>query len=307
MRLPLRPSLRRLAAAVLVTAAILAALPAVGGTPVDDARAAAAPGAAATLVAKPQPAFDPGDIISDDSFYNPYAMTAAQVQHFLDTRTCTPKDASPCLADFRMDVPRTPASAERCAAIPARKGERASSIIVRIAQACTISPRVLLVLLQKEQSLLTTPSATGYQKATGYACPDTAACDTRYFGFFNQLYRAAWQFREYTAHPADWRYKVGANRIQYHPDAACGASTVRVVNQATANLYNYTPYQPDTKTVAQPSGPGDKCSAFGNLNFSRLYNTWFGDPRSVRYPGLQLPCLIYAGGWGCAPLRPFGE
>jgi len=302
MRLP-----RRLAAAVLVTAAVLAALPAVGGAPADDASAAFAPGAAATLAAKPRPAFDPGDIISDDSFYNPYAMTAAQVQRFLDTRTCTPKDASPCLADFRMDVPRTPASAERCAAIPARKDERASSIIVRIAQACTISPRVLLVLLQKEQSLLTTPSATGYQKATGYACPDTAACDTRYFGFFNQVYRAAWQFREYTAHPTDWRYRVGANRIQYHPDAACGASTVRVVNQATANLYNYTPYQPDRTTVAQPTGPGDSCSAFGNLNFSRLYNSWFGDPRSVRYHGLQLPCLIYAGGWGCTPLRPFGE
>ncbi|WP_433862304.1 hypothetical protein [Streptomyces sp. L7] len=302
MRLPRR----RLGAAVLVTAAVLAALPAVGGAPAEDARAAA-PGAAVTVATKPRPAFDPGDIISDDSFYNPYAMTADQVQRFLDTRACTPKDASPCLSDFRMDVPRTPASAERCAAIPAQRNERASSIVVRIARACTVSPRVLLVLLQKEQSLLTTPSASGYQKATGYACPDTAACDTRYFGFFNQVYRAAWQFREYTAHPTDWRYRVGANRIQYHPDAGCGASTVTVVNQATANLYNYTPYQPDKQTVAHPTGPGDACSAFGNLNFSRLYTSWFGDPRSVRYPGLQLPCLIYTGGWGCAPLRPFGR
>jgi len=302
MRLPRR----RLAAAVLVTAAVLAALPALDAGAADAARAAGlASGSATPVRAAEQPRFDPGDIISDDSFYNPYAMTADQVQRFLDERSCTPKDASPCLADFRMDVPRTPASAERCAAIPARKNERASSIIVRVAQACTISPRVLLVLLQKEQSLLTTPSASGYQKATGYACPDTAGCDTRYFGFFNQVYRAAWQFREYTAHPQDWRYRIGANRIQYHPDASCGSSKVTVVNQATANLYNYTPYQPDAKTVAQPTGPGDACSAFGNLNFSRIYNRWFGDPHSVRYPGLQLPCLIYTGGWGCAPLRPF--
>ncbi|CAM5311184.1 hypothetical protein [Leifsonia shinshuensis] len=307
MRLPRR----RLAAAIIVTAAALTALPALDAGPAAEASAAPArtaqPGAQKTAPAAARTAFDPGDIISDDSFYNPYAMTADQVQHFLDDRACTPKDTSPCLADFRMDVPRTAASAERCAAIPARKNERASSIIVRIAQACTISPRVLLVLLQKEQSLLSAPSASGYQKATGYACPDTAGCDTRYFGFFNQVYRAAWQFREYTAHPTDWRYQVGANRIQYHPDATCGASTVRVVNQATANLYNYTPYQPDKQTVAHPTGPGDACSAYGNLNFSRLYNSWFGDPRAVRYPGLQLPCLVYAGGWGCTPLRPFGD
>ena len=178
---------------------------------------------------------------------------------------------------------------------------------MRIAQACTISPRVLLVLLQKEQSLLTTPSAAGYQKATGYACPDTAACDARYFGFFNQVYRAAWQFREYTAHPGDWRYRIGSNAIQYHPDATCGSSRVEIVDQATANLYNYTPYQPDKQTLAHPTGPAGACSAYGNLNFSRLYERWFGDPRAVRYPGFQLPCLIYTGGYGCAPIRPLQD
>lgn len=297
---------RRVVAVVLAAAATLAVLPALGAMPPADA--ARHPGATVSpAAATSSPVFDPGDIISDDSFYNPYAMTAEQVQRFLEQRDCNPKDASPCLKDFRMDVPRTAASPERCAAIPARKNERASSIIVRIAQACTISPRVLLVLLQKEQSLLTTPSAIGYQKATGYACPDTAACDTRYFGFFNQVYRAAWQFREYTAHPGDWRYRIGANAIQYHPDTGCGSSRVEIVNQATANLYNYTPYQPDKQTLAHPTGPAGACSAYGNLNFSRLYERWFDDPRTVRYPGFQLPCLIYTGGHGCMPVRPFQD
>ncbi|MGH1548657.1 hypothetical protein ACRAWB_05575 [Leifsonia poae] len=202
---------------------------------------AAASAVAAGLALVPAPAlaespapFYPGYIISDDSFYNPDAMTPGQIQDFLEERSCHPKDGVPCLADFRMNSPAQPASAERCAAMPARKKEAASSIIARVAKACTVSPRVLLVLLQKEQSLLTAPSASGYQKATGYACPDTAACDTRYFGFFNQVYRAAWQFREYTVHPGDWRYKVGDNRIQYHPDPACGAGEVRILNQATA-------------------------------------------------------------------------
>ncbi|MDR6970422.1 hypothetical protein [Leifsonia shinshuensis] len=261
----------------------------------------------AAAVAEPPAPFYPGYIISDDSFFNPDAMTAAQIQDFLEQRSCHPKDDSPCLSDFRMDVPAQPASAERCTAIAPKRNERASSIIARVAHACTVSPRVLLVLLQKEQSLLTTPSASGYQRATGYACPDTAACDTRYFGFFNQVYRAAWQFREYTVHPRDWRYKIGGNTIQYHPDAACGASTVTILNQATANLYNYTPYQPNGETLKAPKGPGGACSAYGNLNFSRLYSAWFGSPLAVRYTGFVDGCLVYRGGFGCTlgtPLEP---
>ncbi|MGO4593940.1 hypothetical protein AB4Z18_08970 [Leifsonia sp. 2TAF2] len=281
------PRLRLLAAASAVAAA-LALVP------------------AAAVAESPTP-FYPGYIISDDSFFNPDAMTAGQIQHFLDDRSCRPKDDSPCLSDFRMDSPAQPASKERCAAMPAKKGERASSIIARVAKACTISPRVLLVLLQKEQSLLTAPSASGYQKATGYACPDTAACDARYFGFFNQVYRAAWQFREYTVHPGDWRYKVGANSIQYHPDATCGASTVTILNQATANLYNYTPYQPNDATLKAPKGEGGDCAAYGNLNFSRLYSAWFGTPLAVRYTGFVEDCMVYRSGFGCpqgTPLKP---
>ena len=289
MRLPrLRLPRLRLVAAVSAVAAGLTLVP------------------AAAVAESPTP-FYPGYIISDDSFFNPDAMTAGQIQSFLDDRPCHPKDNAPCLADIRMNSPAQPASDERCTAMPARKKEPASSIIARVAKACTISPRVLLVLLQKEQSLLTTPSVSGYQKATGYACPDTAACDTRYFGFFNQVYRAAWQFREYTVHPGDWRYTVGGNTIQYHPEAACGASTVTILNQATANLYNYTPYQPNEATLKSPKGPGDGCSAFGNLNFSRLYSAWFGSPLAVRYTGFVDGCMNYAGGSGCrqgTPLKP---
>ena len=286
MRLP-RLRLRLIAAASAATAA-LALVP-------------------AAAVAEPATPFYPGYIISDDSFFNPDAMSARAIQGFLEERECHPTGGVPCLADFRMDTPAQPASRDRCSALPARKKEAASSIIARVAQACTISPRVLLVLLQKEQSLLTAPTPSGYQRATGYACPDTADCDARYFGFFNQVYRAAWQFREYSVHPGDWRYKIGTNRIQYHPDAACGAGTVTILNQATANLYNYTPYQPDAVTLQQPKGPGDRCSAYGNLNFSRLYSAWFGSPLAVRYTGFVDGCLIYTGGFGCrqgTPLRP---
>ncbi|WP_431280101.1 hypothetical protein [Leifsonia poae] len=277
----------RTLAGVAVVAAALTLAPAVG------------------VFAEAKHTFNPGDIISDDSFFNPDSMTAADIQEFLENRTCKPADDSPCLSRYRTDTPDVAASKERCTAMRGQRDEAASSIIARVAKACTISPRVLLVLLQKEQSLLTAPSASGYQKATGYACPDTAACDRKYFGFFNQVYKAAWQFREYTVHPDDWRYRIGSNDIQFHPNAACGTSKVRIVNQATANLYNYTPYQPNDETLAHPKGPAGACSTFGNLNFSRLYNQWFGSPLTVRFVGLIPPCLNYEGGFGCVPLNPF--
>ena len=139
------------------------------------------------------------------------------------------------------------------------------------------------MLLQKEQSLLTRPTASGYERATGYGCPDTADCDQKYFGFFNQVYNAAWQFRQYTEEPDRASTAIGTVDVGYHPDAACGASPVEIRNQATANLYNYTPYQPSDATLADPD-TGDACSAFGNLNFWRIWHRWFGDPRSSGCP-----------------------
>jgi hypothetical protein len=245
-------------------------------------------------------AFRPGYIISDAAFYDSDSMTAKQVQRFLRDRTCVSVDGSPCLADYRQDTPDEPTRYARCAAYRGAQAERASTIIVKVAHACGISPKVLLVLLQKEQSLLTRPSASGYQRATGYACPDTAPCDSEYFGFFNQLYNAAWQFREYTVGGASWRYHVGRVAIQYHPNTACGSSVVRIRNQATANLYNYTPYQPSRETIAHPGVVTD-CSTFGNLNFWRLYKEWFGSPLTQLFPPQYAGCLNLVRGARCFP------
>lgn len=247
--------------------------------------------------------FDPGEIISDENFYDSSSMTAADVQGFLHSQRCVPADDSPCLADYRVDAAAQPTQFAHCARYPGGRDLPASTIIVGIAHACGISPKVLLVLLQKEQSLITHPSAYGYQRATGYGCPDTADCDAHYFGFVNQLYNAAWQFREYGASPG-WRYHVGEVRVQYSPDRSCGSSVVSIRNQATANLYNYTPYQPDAATVRHPDGPASRCSTFGNLNFSLIYQKWFGSPTTDRLPAWWGECLRYPAGGDCSSADP---
>lgn len=243
--------------------------------------------------------FDPGLIVSDDSFFDSTALDEEQIQDFLEALPCRPDAGITCLADYRQTTETQPAAGPgHCAEYRGAVKERASRIIAKTAVACGVSPKTLLVLLQKEQSLLTRPSEHGYLRATGYACPDTADCDVKYFGFFNQLYNAAWQFRQYTQQP-DRQYRIGAVPVSYNPDAACGASTVLIRNQATANLYNYTPYQPNEAALASADAGGDGCSAWGNLNFWLLWNRWFGDPTSERYPGFLPPCSRLVDGQVC--------
>jgi hypothetical protein len=245
--------------------------------------------------------FDPGLIISDYNFFNADAMTEQDIQDFLESLSCRPKDSSPCLWEYHQHTVSQPAQgAGHCAAYVGEQSERASRIIAKVAEACGISPRVLLVLLQKEQSLITRPGASGYLRATGYGCPDTADCDTEYFGFFNQVYNAAWQFRQYTQEPVR-DYHVGTVDVRYNPDAVCGGTPVHIVNQATANLYNYTPYQPNAAALANVAQDGDECSAYGNLNFWILYNRWFGPADTVPYPTIFDTCLNLVGGQPCRP------
>jgi hypothetical protein len=280
---------------VLVIVAVLATLTV--GT-VSATKADEAAGAVSTTSHTKLPAFEAGDIISDDAFFDPNAMTESGIQAWLLAMPCAPTDSSPCLAFFRQTTTTRPANGN-CLEYGGASNESGAEIVYKVAQACGISPRVLLVLVQKEQSLITRPSAYGYQRATGYACPDTAACNAKYFGFYNQVYSAAWQFREYTKAGDHWRVKPGKVKVQYSPDASCGASVVNIADQATADLYLYTPYQPDPATVAHPDGPGGACSAYGNLNFFRLYNTWFGNSRVERFPEWWGPCLDYVGGIAC--------
>jgi hypothetical protein len=115
----------------------------------------------------------------------------------------------------------------------------------------------------------------------GQGCPDTAACDTRYYGFFNQVYGAAWQLKRYANPPGTsqyftWYAPGRTWNVRWHPDAACGSSPVSIENQATADLYYYTPYQPNAAALRAGYGEGDGCSSYGNRNFFQYFTDWFG-------------------------------
>ncbi|HEU5222606.1 MAG TPA: hypothetical protein VFU07_02865 [Candidatus Lumbricidophila sp.] len=223
--------------------------------------------------------FDPGMIITDALFYDGGAMTEQQVQSFLNSQVQYCRAGYTCLKDYKQDTTSRAAASGRCGAYQGAAGEPAARIIAKVGAACGVSQKVLLVLLQKEQSLVTDdwPSDRQYRSATGYACPDTAVCDSQYYGFYNQVYMAAWQFKAYAANPTGFRHIAGQTvNVYYNPNSSCGSSPVAIQNQATAGLYNYTPYQPNAAALANLYGTGDGCSSYGNRNFWRIYTDWFG-------------------------------
>ncbi|MBN9210081.1 MAG: hypothetical protein BGO45_00655 [Microbacterium sp. 71-36] len=223
--------------------------------------------------------FDAGEIVSDANFYSTSTMTAGDVQNFLNTKgnRCSRN----CLKDYVTTTVAKSAESALCSGYQGGVRQTAAQIIDGVARSCGISQKVLLVLLEKEQSLVTmdNPSAGRYQAATGQGCPDTAACDSAYYGLFNQIYGAARQFKIYQKYADSYWYKAGmTNSILYSPNQSCGRKSVYIVNQATAALYIYTPYTPNDAALRAQWGEGDGCSAYGNRNFFLFWSTWFGDP-----------------------------
>nr|WP_307366823.1 hypothetical protein [Microbacterium sp. W4I4] len=149
--------------------------------------------------------FNAGNIISDAVFTNELTMTEAQIQTFFNSKvkTCRggiDEDGRPivCLKDYKTDTVNRPADTY-CKGYTGATGESAARIIYRVSQSCNINPQVLIVMLQKEQSLVTHtwPSAWRYDKALGQGCPDDAGCNPKYVGFFYQIYGAARQMQTY--------------------------------------------------------------------------------------------------------------
>lgn len=226
--------------------------------------------------------FKAGEIIADAEFFKPGSMSAAQIRTWLQDRnpSCVSgADGSACLKSYTAKT--TTMDTAYCAPYAAATREDAASIISKASAACGINPKVLLVILQKEQGLVLGSgsglSATRYARATGFKCPDSSPCDSSYAGLPSQLYYAASRLVQYGAQPTSFRFRAGGTySIAYNPNAACGSSTVTIANRATAALYNYTPYQPNAAALANLTGAGDFCSSYGNRNFWRYYRTWFG-------------------------------
>lgn len=138
----------------------------------------------------------------------------------------------------------------------------AADIIANTSEEFELNPRVILVILQKEQSLVENKKTTQAQLdwAMGYAiCDDCAKSDPRlkkYRGFGKQIYYASKHIRE------AYLSKLITNGITtagYGPgiESIIDGSALVPQNNATAALYTYTPHM------------------HGNVNFMNIWNRWF--------------------------------
>ena len=241
--------------------------------------------------------FNPSRIIDDYIFTDTSTMSVEDIQRFLennvDEGVCdryreniydgsTNVGPYTCLFEFQQNIETGEHNYglfdDYGAPINIEDGYTAAEMILEVADEHGINPQVLLVLLQKEQSLITDnwPWLGQFARATGYYCPDYAPCNAAHADFYKQVRGAAWQFRQYLDNIDDYWYIIGENFIAYNPNTNCGYKSVNIENEATIALYLYTPYVPNEAALNNLFGYGDSCSAYGNRNFWSYFLRWFG-------------------------------
>lgn len=211
-------------------------------------------------------AFSPALVVSNDNFRHYSSMSEAEIQKFLETQPGPLKSLR--TKDY--------AGVER----------RASAIIWRACQQWKISPKVMLTMLQKEQSLLTrtTLAKNTLSRAIGAGCPN--ATTNRYPGFGNQMWHGARLLDAYgegktqvvlgkTYTSTIPLYFPGILKLIYKPDITGDWLTVKTstVDGETVKKYYITPRNRSTYKlyVYNPS-------VSGNTNFYNIYKRYFGSP-----------------------------
>jgi hypothetical protein len=189
--------------------------------------------------------FNPNYLISDAELTDYFSMELGDIQSFLEKGY---------LADYKTtDIDG--------------HTRYASDIIWRAGQRNGVNPKVILVMLQKEQSLVTddNPAQDQLDWALGYGvCDDCSHNDPdiqRWRGFAKQINSTTLQITD--GYLADLE-TYGKTVMGFAPGAACYIDDTLVVpaNNATAALYTYTPHLE------------------GNENFSIIWQAWFG----LNYP-----------------------
>lgn len=193
-----------------------------------DAAAAAAL-AGATGGSPPPVPFQPNTLVSDANYLASGSLSAEGIQAFLDRQPGVLKSYSGADHDGATKT--------------------AAEMIADAAAAWGVSPKVILVTLQKEQSLLssTHPSRHAFDWAMGCGKTDSVTY-TRYQGFGNQIWGGAQKLKENRSY---WfsGISITIDRQAVFPS-----------NASTHALYRYTPH-------------------FGGAtSFWRLYWRYFGDP-----------------------------
>jgi len=245
-----------------------------------------------------QNGYNQNRILEDDSLLNSSSMTSSQIQSFLENKgsflaeysTSNAYGISKAASEMIYDAANNNYDCENASLSDnPTEAER----MIKCRRITTVNPQFLLVLLQKENSLISNPSPSqkALDQATGYGCPTGQSCNPYWKGFGKQINSAALQFRAYLNEPGQYKFKVGGTYIakdRYSmlktPAEAIKDGTynsivassdfvnVTIENKATAALYNYTPHVYN-----------------GNYNTFKLMKDYFGIGGSSNYSPVSIP------------------
>ena len=239
-----------------------------------------------------QVAFDPNMLISDERFADVGTLGGAEgIQKFLESKGSVLAATSP---DFITKL-REPADVNLKSRLPDPRPNlgrlrTAAELIYDASTSAGINPQVVLVTLQKEQTLITGTFSNGglqgaLDRALGFGCPDEGGCSDIFLGFYHQLFgNFDSEDTRYIGMPSSlvrsFNFESGGVRVgrgplidgrsarrgdtitlentQGPPNNAPATQSVTLTNFATTALYRYTPHVYN-----------------GNFNFHKFFTQWF--------------------------------
>jgi hypothetical protein len=195
---------------------------------------------------KTEAALDNTRVIDDSIYYNKNSMTEGQIQAFLESKDSYLKNyviPNDVVIGPNINV----------------KGWRASQVIYWSAQWNGLNPKVILVTLQKEQSLVASPilplGQYSLDWAMGYACPEGSDPNLTYQGFAMQVAWGSFNLKRWS----DWAISHDSNSWGIYwvgETLNIDGISVYLSNGPTAALYRYTPHI--------------------QTSFASIYTLWFG-------------------------------
>src|SRR3989344_4352525 len=237
--------------------------------------------------------FDPNILISDERFADTATLGgAAGIQKFLESRGSVLANTS---AEFIVKL-REPGDTDLKSRLPDPRPNigrlrTAAELIYDASASAGLNPQVVLVTLQKEQSLIDGKFDTerGLQRALdkslGFGCPDEGGCSDIFLGFYHQLFgNFDSAGNRYIGMPSSlvrsFNFESGGVRVgrgpllnghtarrgevitlentQGPPNNAPATQSVTLTNFATTALYRYTPHVYN-----------------GTFNFHKFFTQWF--------------------------------
>jgi len=242
--------------------------------------------------------FNPNLLISDTAFSDTQTFSgAAGIQQFLATKGSVLASTDPTF----LQMLREPQINLLKSAIGDPEPNltylrSAAQLIWDASQMTGINPQVILVTLEKEQSLIdgsfssTSQEQTALDHAMGFSCPDSTGCSSQFGGFYFQLFGTVdAQGNKYLGAPASlmrsFNTPNGRGPMVDASGSTLGSPLIAVSHVGDTILLGNTQGAPNNAPATQSVTLGDSATAAlyrytphvynGNYNFYNFFNSWF--------------------------------